>query len=407
MKHVRNLLVSLLLAAVLLCGTSCQFVLEVLIGDGVDVPLPQPAGTAEAPTEEVTKKPAGTTASGKIPVPKPDPAVVGELTELPASSYYGYQYLASLENPALTDLYSFIVEKAEAREEVVSLKSLEYAYSSDVFSTVFACYRADYPQHFWIESGYGYRVDLNTDALTEVTFHYLVSADDLPAMKSAFLSAADTMLAGVEALSTNYARELEIHDRIVRNAQYDQTLNAPLTHTAYANLVNKSSVCDGYAKLFQYLLYRCGILCFPVSGVGQNASGEPENHAWNVVAVDSQYYLVDVTWDDPVGQSADDVCHTYFNCTSDFFSADHALGDDNAFAVPPCVSTDLNYYYQSGSVLQSLTADFIIQILETQTSAGVAPDAPHEMLLLSPITMKNFSDFLSANNPPQSVIVGL
>ena len=47
-------------------------------------------------------------------------------------------------------------------------------------------------------------------------------------------------------------------------------------------------------------------------------SGEAgdEQHIWNTVKLDDQWYHVDVTWDDPIGSSFEYTDHSYFNITA-------------------------------------------------------------------------------------------
>ena len=41
-----------------------------------------------------------------------------------------------------------------------------------------------------------------------------------------------------------------------------------------------------------------------------------EDHAWNMLKLDGDWYCVDTTWDDPMGWSGS-ITYTYFNITSD------------------------------------------------------------------------------------------
>lgn len=93
-----------------------------------------------------------------------------------------------------------------------------------------------------------------------------------------------------------------IHDYLVDNLSYDQTLSGRNIYNLYGALVNKSCVCEGYAKAFKYLLDEAGIDSVMVIGTGTNSKGETENHAWNYVAISGNWYAVDTTWDDPVIQ---------------------------------------------------------------------------------------------------------
>ena len=99
---------------------------------------------------------------------------------------------------------------------------------------------------------------------------------------------------------SDYDKVKQIHDVLVDELEYDQTLSRTDTHNIYGALMEKSVVCEGYAKAFKYLLDGIGIPCVLVSGKGTNSKGETEEHIWNYVYLDDRWYAVDVTWDDPI-----------------------------------------------------------------------------------------------------------
>lgn len=87
-----------------------------------------------------------------------------------------------------------------------------------------------------------------------------------------------------------------IYDYITKNVTYDY-INLDndahkLKYTAYAALINKTAVCQGYAALFYRLALECGIDARVVSGVSFD-----EAHGWNIVQIDDKYYYADSTWD--------------------------------------------------------------------------------------------------------------
>lgn len=57
---------------------------------------------------------------------------------------------------------------------------------------------------------------------------------------------------------------------------------------------NTTVVCEGYAKAFQYLCDLSGIDCYTVTGTMGGGKGAGA-HMWNIVPMDGQNYLVDVT----------------------------------------------------------------------------------------------------------------
>ena len=126
--------------------------------------------------------------------------------------------------------------------------------------------------------------------------------------------------------------ELSVHDYIVNNVEYvlDRNSDSP----AYDALFNGSASCSGYTEVFQTLMDMAGIQCIPVTG---NAGGD--NHIWNMVCIDGQWYHVDTTWDDPVGGDGT-VRHNYFNITDDDILLDHTIESEH----PAATSTNFAYY---------------------------------------------------------------
>ncbi len=94
-----------------------------------------------------------------------------------------------------------------------------------------------------------------------------------------------------------------IHDYIIINASYDITTQK---NTAYECLINRSSVCQGYAQLTYRMMQEAGIDCRIITGIGKGVS-----HAWNIVRLNDKWYNIDCTWDDPI--SSDNVPHLEHN----------------------------------------------------------------------------------------------
>lgn len=91
-----------------------------------------------------------------------------------------------------------------------------------------------------------------------------------------------------------------IHDYLIDTIEYDQTLVKDNSYNIYGALVSKSCVCEGYAKAFQYLLSEANLESIIVTGNATNSDGKTENHAWNYVKINEEWYAVDTTWDDPI-----------------------------------------------------------------------------------------------------------
>ena len=122
--------------------------------------------------------------------------------------------------------------------------------------------------------------------------------------------------------SSDYEVVCAIYDYICSNVTYDYE-NLPnddykLKYTAYAALVNKTAVCNGYAMLLSRMLTQMGISCRLITGTNLTGCG----HAWNIVGIDGIYYYVDATWD--AGDKPEN--YNYFLCGESDFTG-HIVGD--------------------------------------------------------------------------------
>lgn len=89
-----------------------------------------------------------------------------------------------------------------------------------------------------------------------------------------------------------------IYKYICDNITYDYTNleddTYKLKYTAYAALINKTAVCQGYAVLLYRLLLEEGIDTRYIRGW---ATSNMERHGWNIIHIGDYYYLADATWD--------------------------------------------------------------------------------------------------------------
>ena len=101
--------------------------------------------------------------------------------------------------------------------------------------------------------------------------------------------------------SSDYQKLRGVYEYITKNIRYDyDNLNDNsyhLKHTAYAALMNKTAVCQGYANLFYRLALALDVDARIIAGDGVvgNTAGP---HAWNIAKLGNKYYNLDATWDE-------------------------------------------------------------------------------------------------------------
>ena len=133
---------------------------------------------------------------------------------------------------------------------------------------------------------------------------------------------------------SDYEIAKALHDYLTTHNEYDMRLysgNLPaLSRTSYGALVDRTSVCAGYALAYERLMDQVGIPCEYVTGMTTNGY-----HAWNIIQIDGEWYHVDVTWDDPTPDREGYVRYKYFLKSDKAMSRDHVSSE----ASHTCTST--------------------------------------------------------------------
>jgi len=128
-------------------------------------------------------------------------------------------------------------------------------------------------------------------------------------------------------MSTKQEQIKALHDWIVDNVEYDSSMQSVNRYTINGALQDRIAVCEGYAKLFKYILDSVEIENVLVSGTAINSEGESEKHMWNYVQLDGVWYGVDCTWDDPIikgnGKVTEQIKYKYFLKGKEVFDLDH------------------------------------------------------------------------------------
>ncbi|MCR5216174.1 MAG: hypothetical protein K6C69_04505 [Lachnospiraceae bacterium] len=162
---------------------------------------------------------------------------------------------------------------------------------------------------------------------------------------------------------SEYENELAIHDYLVSNVEYlDTSLEsgAATTGTAYEALIEGKSNCGGYVESFKTLLDMLKIDNDVI--VGQ--AGEQE-HGWNLVELDGNWYHVDVTYDDPVNTDGT-ILHKYFNMSDQDIALDHTWVTED---YPKAIGGNYSYYSQK-DIKEVSSQEELNEYIASQVESG-------------------------------------
>lgn len=151
---------------------------------------------------------------------------------------------------------------------------------------------------------------------------------------------------------SSYEKVRLLHDDLVHRSTYDLQADGSCTTL----LLTGRGVCESYSRALWLLLRIAGIPCHIVVG------HTDEDHAWNLVQIDGEWYHVDATWDDPtiIGSDAQVLTHTYFLLNDAEISRDHSWvrGSLPVSAKKDALyfRTNARYFTNYGQMWQSVAA---------------------------------------------------
>lgn len=174
-----------------------------------------------------------------------------------------------------------------------------------------------------------------------------LSEDDRALLQICRQATGEVLRAGM----SDCEKELAIHDWLIIWADYDHDALSPLGETSqrdltpYGLLLDKKGTCMGYSNTFQLFMDLLDIPCITVAGASFHSI---EEHGWNMVQLEDDWYCVDVTWDDSLNDenilsgawSEEEIAerrHRYFNITSERMRATGHQWDYDA--VPEATAT--------------------------------------------------------------------
>lgn len=260
------------------------------------------------------------------------------------------RYYYSILTPTEKAMYNKIYTAMQNHEPTVTIKDFD---GTDVGKLMTAI-NFDNPHLFYVD--FDYRFQSDGFDLT-IILNYIYNKSDTAVLTEKVKKVCNKILSKVTG-RTEFAKELSLHDILVRNVLYDDVAKNDIlkfharSNTILGVLFCKRAVCEGIAKTFKFLLNALNIKCVVVKGKAiDDLTGRVDSdvfHAWNIVKIDGMSYHVDLTWD--INMSVGNiVCHGYFNLTDSEIGLDHVT--DKSY--PSCKTKVNNYFYKKGLVVAS------------------------------------------------------
>lgn len=279
--------------------------------------------------------------------------------------------VADFENSvaALPKYYSMLsdTEKAAYASIVKTINAngtdapIPYPIDNTSMETVTNAVSYDNPHYMWLSKKW--TITSYSTGSASISIPYRCSDAERQAMATELEQKIGQIMGGINSTMGDYEKELYLHDYLVKNCEYDSEAltneDFANAHTAYGAIVEGKAVCEGYARAMQLLLSRAGVDAYVIAGTTIDSLGITGKHMWNVVKIDSGWYHLDVTWDDPISTTKDRALrHSYFNLT------DEEIGRNHFYEIETnCTATKANYHRKNLLFFTSFDAQKLADIL--------------------------------------------
>lgn len=268
-------------------------------------------------------------------------------------------------------VYDEIVYAIQNRNEKVRIATNDV----NVMEKAYLAVRYDYCNFFWLEkfSYVTYNRGDNIRAI-DITPVFSMTQEEQAAVQEQIDAEADKMMRDFPAEGTDYEKALYIYEKLISDVDYVE--ESADNQNIISVFINHETICQGYAYATQYLFEKAGIPCTTVVGTAQG-----ENHAWNLVQLDGEYYYMDTTWGNSqyIYRGADDssemqgagqkyIDYDYFAATTAAIMETHQ--PDERIALPQCTATENDYYIHEGKYFDEWDPKAVGKLIKKEYESG-------------------------------------
>lgn len=274
---------------------------------------------------------------------------------------YLYRLLDDSEKRLYREIYTILAEYK--KNEILSVTD------KTLIDKIFNCVMNDHPELFYV-SGYKYTEYLWNGKLSRIGLEgsYCIDEDEYSAVSRQIDQRVDEWLKNVPANEDEYSTVKYLYEYLIDSTEYDK--NAENNQNICSVFLGGRSVCQGYAKAFQYLLNKMGIQALLVTGFTNG-----DRHAWNLVRVNGKYYYIDPTWGDASYMSGVEnggvnvypsVNYDYFMVTTEEISRTHSF--EILMPLEECTAKDDNYFVREGLYFDEYNPAQLAMIFDSEAS---------------------------------------
>lgn len=304
----------------------------------------EPAVTEKVTTAVTTTVTAAVTATTEPPVIKPEPSDIIPFFELK-------YFLNALDEKELENICA-LYEGISNFEKSIELPNY---VPSDTLLTHLTVLHYECPELFQYDYSqtYTYYYDGKSENVKSVELPYAFTQSEYEALRKQCEDIISSFADATVGMS-DVEKEKYVYDWFGSHCVYDaQKTHSGSPHSAFLNGYAK---CDGFSLATKWVLESFGIQCLCVS---YSAIDGGIGHAWNIINLENNYYLLDTTFgvptQDSVSMGIDFQTYCGFNTadtwTKDYYSIEKYFTE--VAPIPVCNITTESYYALRGGLVRS------------------------------------------------------
>lgn len=212
--------------------------------------------------------------------------------------------------------------------ETTPLDISDYHVDYDEFQELYGTVVLNEPSLFYVST---VSAQLSYNSKKEVISFapiYRFTKSRAKTMQKEINAEVNKLMSGVDKNWSDTEKVLYTHEYLSNSITYYNGINSYKGRNIYEAFVDNSAVCVGYALSFQYIMDLMDIPCICITS---------DTHIWNMVELDSNWYHVDVTWDDS------------YELTDNFFMHDMLLMSEYAIDNNPTPHEEWDYGMEADS----------------------------------------------------------
>ena len=232
----------------------------------------------------------------------------------------------------------------------------------DSLNCIFDAIRQDNPELYYVGN---FRVQMSGGyRFNEILPEYLFLSEAVVVLNKNISTVVNELAKKVDKLD-DWDKVLYVHDWLCQTVKYAEC--GQESHSIVGVLISQIAVCEGISKAFKFICDRIDVECCYVSGKAKSPANPSmmENHAWNKVKINGEWYNIDVTFDNTIGTN-NRIRHDYFLISDKDMQKDHIeLSKSNL----PCVSENLSYYVKKNLIIHNQQQ--LIDLTKSNIAKGI------------------------------------